>query len=350
MPFVILGAAIIGLYLYSKAQPATAAPIPPVSPVPASTPVPTVTPDSTNVQSEISALQSEVAQLTKPVDPLAPKVAPPPPKNILPNIAPPIAPDEALNEAKQGESNLNPRDFANSTWLSRVYGEIVSMHTLAWNPATGSFEWSGAYQRSASLQLVGQGSQLALSVASDVARNVGSSVASAIPFIGTAVSTIVGLFGAIQAHHAQAVQRDSNAYNQGLDACENYLEIIHNAIMSGQSTPDEGINALDSMYSDFLTFTAPARNNNPYCNSVCEAKVQLNALVIYWKAYYGAIITAGNGLGVVAAPKMTAPQTPAVTAAPKPDCGARPVRSDYDDSASYAADYRAWLACTQGRG
>jgi hypothetical protein len=53
------------------------------------------------------------------------------------------------------------------------------------------------------------------------------------------------------------------------------------------------------MYKDFLTFTVGARNNQPYCNSVCEAKVQLNALVIYWKAYYNQIVVGGAGLGAV---------------------------------------------------
>jgi hypothetical protein len=258
--------------------------------------------------SAIQNLQNEIAAITpKPVDPLAAKVAPAPVKNILPvNVPFPLTPAEALAEAKQSESNLNPRDFTNSVWLARVYGEIVSMHTLAWNPVTGSFQWSGTYQPSGDLRLVGQASNLALSVTSDIAGNlakagsqVAGSLSSAIPFIGTAINGIVGLFSAISAHHTAAVQRDATAYNVGLTTCENYLKIISDAIKSGQSTPDEGINALDSMYKDFLTYSAPARNNQPYCNSVCEAKVQLNALVIYWKAYYNALIAAGGGMGNV---------------------------------------------------
>jgi hypothetical protein len=272
--------------------------------------------------SVIQNLQNEIAAITpKPVDPLAPKVTPPPVNNVLPvNVSFPLSPTEALAEAKQSESNLNPRDFANQTWLSRIYGEITSMHTLAWNPAANSFEWSGAYQPGPNLAVIGDASHLALSVTSNIAQSVGSSVAGAIPFIGSAINGIIGLFGAISAHHKAAVQRDATAYNVGLTSCENYLQIISNAIKSGQSTPDEGILALDSMYSDFLTYSAPARNNQPYCNSVCEAKVQLNALVIYWKAYYNALVIAGGGLGnvsqapvVAPAPVAAASTVPAVT-------------------------------------
>ena len=305
---VILGAAGIGYLLLKKQSPmqSAVAPVAPTTTATASAP----TSDAT-LQAELKALQAEVAVLAKPPDPLAPKAPPIPIKSVLPNIAPPLTAEEALAEAKQSESNLNPRDFANSTWLNRVYGEIENMHTLAWVPGTGQFQWSGSFQPGQDLRLIGQGSQMALSVAGDVAIRTGSSIASAIPFIGTAVSGIVGIFSAISAHHAAAVQRDATAYNVGLSTCENYMKIIKDAVESGQSTPDEGINALDSMYQDFLTYSAPARNNHPYCNSVCEAKVVLNACVIYWKAYYSALISGGAGLGTVASAAYKAPSVPA---------------------------------------
>lgn len=252
-----------------------------------------------NPNLSISDLEAQIIKLTpKPVDPLAPKPAPAPIVRTIPVIVAAYTPQEAVAEAKLSETHLNPRDFANTSWLNRLYGEILAMHTLAWNPVTRTFDqWSGNYQPGPNLALIGAGTSLALTATTDVARSVGSSIASSIPFIGSAVSGIVGLFGIISAHHKAAVQRDSNAFNQGLTAAENYLQIIGNAVITGQSTPDEGIAALDSMYADFLTFTAPARNNKPYCNSVCEAKVQLNALVLYWKAYYTQIVLTGRGTG-----------------------------------------------------
>jgi hypothetical protein len=277
---IIVGAVLIG-YIAFKASPGLLQNVRPAQPSNASGSTPL---DLQTIENQIQALTP------KPVDPLAPKGPAPVPVNIYANIKPTLSAVEAFNEAKQSEANLNPRDFANADYLNTVYKQIEAMHTIAWRPATGGYLWSGNYQPSGDLRLVGQGSQLALSVAGQIATKVGSSVASAIPFIGTAVSGIVGLFSAISAHHAAAVQRDSNAYNTGLSTAENYLAIIHDAVGSGQSTPEEGINALDSMYSDFLRFTAPARNNKPYCNSVCEAKIQLNAVVIYWKAFYTQVI------------------------------------------------------------
>lgn len=302
MELVIIIAVVAGIYFFSRASGSI-----PVQAAPTSS---SSSPDA--LQQQISILQNEVATLTKPPDPLAPKTAAPV-VNVLPTIPPPMAPSAAIDEAWRAETNRNPNTNPGTAWYTRVSAEIPAMHTLAWNPATGQMEWSGSYQPNNDLQLVGTGSNLALSATSQITQAIGggaSAVASAIPFIGAAVSGIVGLFGAISAHHRAAVQRDSNAYNDGLSSAENYLKIIHDAVESGQSTPDEGINALDSLYSSFLTFTAPARNNNPYCNSVCEAKVQLNALVIYWKAYYNAIIIAGQGMGNTAAPPPPAPALP----------------------------------------
>lgn len=323
---IILAAAGIGAYLYSKSKAVAAsvsAPLstPTVSTVntasPATAPayIPPA-PQDTAVQQELSTLEQEIANLTKPADPLKPKTPPAPVVSVLPSINPTTTAQEALTEAMQAETNLNPRDW-DSAHQARYVGEILNWHTLAWNPATKSFDnWSGGFQPGPNLQLVGQGSEMALSVAGTVATKVGSSIASAIPFVGAVVGGIVGLFGAISAHHKAAVQRDTSAYNQGLAAVENYLQIIHDAVFGGQSTPDEGINALDSMYSDFLTFTAPARNNHPYCNSVCEAKVIVNATVIYWKAYFTQLTVAGAGGAGVTLPAPASPAAPTPTAGP----------------------------------
>ncbi len=243
----------------------------------------------------LAALEAQIAALTpKPVDPLAPKPVAVKPPNILGNIVPALTPIQALAEAKLNDFNLNPAQFAAAPWLDRVYHEIENMHTLAWVYQTNTYVYNDSGTSSAPpLGLIGQGSNMALSVTGNVAAKVGSSVASAIPFIGAAVNGIVGIFGAISAHHKAAVGRDLNAYDGGNSAAENYMAIIKSAVYNGQATPQEAIHALDSMYADFLAFTAPARNNHPWANSVAEAKVVLNATVIYWKAYYTQIIASG---------------------------------------------------------
>ncbi len=282
---LIIVAVAVGAFLFSKGASSLVAPAPATGAAQAAS-VPTLS---------LAALQQEIVALTpKSVDPLAPKpvavVAP----NILHAITPALTAKQALDEAKLNDFKLNPAQFAATAWLDRVYHEIENMHTLAWVYQTNTYVYNDSGTSSAPpLQLVGQGSNMALSVTGNIAAKVGSSVTSAIPFIGTAVNGIIGIFGAIAAHHKAAVGRDLAAYDGGNSAAENYMAIIKSAVASGQATPQEAIHALDSMYADFLTFTAPARNNSPWCNSVCEAKVVLNATVIYWKAYYTQIIASG---------------------------------------------------------
>jgi hypothetical protein len=306
MHWVIAGAAVLGYVLYKKSQSMTT-----TSSVSAQS-----NSGAPPVQSnlDLATLQKEIlALIPKPVDPLAPKTsAASLPANldlatlqVMPSITSimPAGQDWTdLQEAKARESNLNPRDF-DAAHHARYTGEIKAGHTLAWNPTTQSFDnWEGGYQPGNALQLVGQGSQLALQTTSAVASNlaaggsaIAGSIGAAIPFVGIAVSGLVGLFSAISRHHAQAVQAENTAYNNSLVTVENYMAIIKNAVLTGQSTPDEGINALDSMYKDFLAATpAPLRNNSPYCNGLCEAKIVVNAMVEYWKDYFNRLIIAGK--------------------------------------------------------
>ena len=273
-----------------------------------STSAPVLNPPTAQVSAQgqpvtLQTLQAEIAALTpKPIDPLAPKLLARPIVSTLETITPPISAEDALIEAKAKEANLNPRDFSSGSTLKtaptqlekNILAQIRNMHSAAWDYKTNSFYWNGSFQPNNNLQIVGQGTSMALSVTGEIATKVGSSIAGAIPFIGTAINGIVGIFSIISAHHKAAVQRDATAWNTGLSAVENYLQIIKNAVESGQSSLEEGIQALDSMYADFLKETAPARNNQPYANSVTEAKISTNALVIYWDAYYNALIIRGG--------------------------------------------------------
>lgn len=265
-----------------------------------------------SAQPTLQSLETQIQALTpRPIDPLAPKVAP---VAVAGQYAAPIwnftpshSAQDALIEAKATETNLNPKDFSvgqtlksNPTQLEKnMLNQIWSMHSAAWDYRTGFVpDWYNAqHPKSNDLALVGAGTGMGLAVAGNITKAVGSSISQAIPFIGTAISTIIGIFGIISAHHNAALQRDATAWNVSTHSVENYLNIIRDAVNNGQSTPEEGINALDSMYADFLAYTAPARNNHPYANSVTEVKISTQALVIYWKAAYNELVIRGNGGG-----------------------------------------------------
>jgi len=97
-------------------------------------------------------------------------------------------------------------------------------------------------------------------------------------------AAIVGLFGTIFGHHAAAVKKEQNVLCTAVPAANNYLQLIQQAVASGQSTPQQGIDALNSLVADFtsavgsiLKGSSPAASGS--CNAACVVIAELKAIV-----------------------------------------------------------------------
>ncbi len=96
-------------------------------------------------------------------------------------------------------------------------------------------------------------------------------------------SAIIGLFGTIFGHHAAAVKKEQNVLCTAVPAANNYLQLIQQAVSSGQSTPQQGIDALNSLVADFTSAVqsvasgqGPASSGG--CNAGCVVIAELKAI------------------------------------------------------------------------
>jgi hypothetical protein len=120
--------------------------------------------------------------------------------------------------------------------------------------------------------------------------SVAATAAKTAPFLGPAApavaigAAIVGLFGTIFGHHAAAVKKEQNVLCTAVPAANNYLQLIQQAVSTGQSTPQQGIDALNSLVADFTSAVSsvasgqgPAQSGG--CNAGCVVIAELKAIV-----------------------------------------------------------------------
>lgn len=119
------------------------------------------------------------------------------------------------------------------------------------------------------------------------------------------ISAIIGLFPLIFGHHAQAVKQEQDVLCTAVPAANNYLQIIDQAVQSGAASPQDGMAALDSLYSDFQSQVASIRND---CNAACVMGMELAAIVAVKKSEYQDLITGAQQTVTPARPNTTAPQ------------------------------------------
>lgn len=179
--------------------------------------------------------------------------------------------------------------------------EAVQAGQIQFTPS--DTQCAGLNPQSNALALVSVGTGLGLTAATDTANilnqvgqagtaaaGAGEALSSAIPIIGPIVSSIVGLFTAIFQHHALVTKAEQNAECQLIPAANNYLQIIVNAVNTGQATPAQGVAALESLQSDF---NAQVNSNPSYkykgqteCSALCVYNKQLCAIATYLHAQF----------------------------------------------------------------
>jgi hypothetical protein len=199
---------------------------------------------------------------------------------------------QAMQAAIQQSSGLklNPRDFQNSSWLTKAESQI----------AAGAFDvgWyspSCASQPASNMNLLAVGGGIALSAAGAaegimVATHVISAVTGAIAGAATmGVGVLISVIAMIFEHHAAAVRRDLSFGCGALPAVNNSFAVINQAVRAGQTTPTAAAQALDHIYSQYQSSGGAAINDNPWCNSNCEMGVILKGMVLYWQSQYAAM-------------------------------------------------------------
>lgn len=161
----------------------------------------------------------------------------------------------------------------------------------AYIPGTGACAKADPTSSVNKLQLVQAGTGFALTGATLIGTL--ASVAW-IPIVGPIIAAIVGLFEMIFAHHAKAVAAEQSTLCAAVPAANNYLDIIQSAVASGTVTPQAGIAALDSLVADFQSAVGSImqRNATKDCNAACCMFSNLQAVAMWLKAQYQAMIDA----------------------------------------------------------
>lgn len=201
------------------------------------------------------------------------------------------APDPAAIYAQiLASSGVNPGAVSSSgaanIKASIAAAELLNNGAPAYVPGTASCAAAGGGSSSGAndLKLAGSAGSLSLQAATTTGL---IAAGPATLGISIAIAGIVGLFGTILNHHAQAVQKEQSTLCSAVPAANNYLTIIDQALQSGQATPAEAIQALDSLESDFESAVSSIRKmGGGSCNAACVMTLELRGVVAYRTALY----------------------------------------------------------------
>lgn len=181
-------------------------------------------------------------------------------------------------------------------------------------PGTSQCSASGV---SKNIQLGQIGGQLALT-----GVNIGalSSPAFAAALGGTAIlgaatlgiGAIIGLLPIFLGHHAAAVKKEQNVLCSLIPAVNNYLLVIDQAVRTGKATPQQGIDALNSLVNDFQPQVASIiHGSDPMsageCNAACAELSKLRAIVARMQSQYQDLIAATPPVPASSGPSMAPP-------------------------------------------
>jgi len=218
-------------------------------------------------------------------------------------------------------------------------GEIMGASGADYVPGTSQCS-AAAGSGPGNVQLAQTASGLALQGTSIGLVASGTITAAALAPWTMGISAIIGLFPLLFGHHAQAVKKEQSVLCTAVPAANNYLQIIDQAVKSGKATPQQGIDALNSLLSDFESQVSSIRQGNDptssgQCNAACIEQTKLHAVVLVMQSQYQDLITQS---AVPVSTPVTAPPVPAspVIAPVRPNVVAAP---GTPTASSYASFY-----------
>lgn len=153
--------------------------------------------------------------------------------------------------------------------------------------------------QSTNVKLAQTASGLALTGTSIGLTAAGTVTAAALAPWTLGISAIIGLFPIIFGHHAAAVKKEQSVLCAAVPAANNYLQVIDQAVSTGQQTPAQGMAALDSLVTDFRSQVSSIMHGNDptssgECNAACVMLSQLRAIVAFKKSQYQDLATASS--------------------------------------------------------
>jgi hypothetical protein len=232
-----------------------------------------------------------------------------------------ITPDDATNQVFPSSKIATAAGHNQSIWnvirSSASAGQMVDQNgAAAYIPGTAECAATGV---SSTLKLASTASGMALT-GLNIANAAGVVAAPFTLGVSIAIDSIIGIFGVIFGHHAAAVKKEQSVLCAAVPAANNYLQIIDQAVQSGNATPQDGIHALDSLLSDFESQVASIRHGSDptssgECNAACVMQSELHAIVLLKQSEYQDLIMTSPALpaGGAAAQTVT-PVRPNTTA------------------------------------
>jgi hypothetical protein len=206
-----------------------------------------------------------------------------------------ITPDAASAQAIGAGTGLNDSSKANILASARAGQMINAGGSPAYIPGTADCAAAGT-----------PATNVALNTIIGTAGMVAPFTGPAAPFVALGAG-LVGLFSGLLNHHKLAVKKEQSILCSAVPAANNYLQLISQAVQSGQSSPQDAIHALDSLLSDFRSNVGSIAHQ---CNAACVMTLELQAIVLELQSQYQDLIAAQNTGQVVS------PARPNTTTAP----------------------------------
>lgn len=216
---------------------------------------------------------------------------------------------QAFQQAIQqsGFGPLNPRDFQNPTYLSKVAEQIqAGQFDTAWvSPSCVGIISSNPTEDLSLTQAAGKIAGATTGALATAAAGSAAGVALGAATFG--IGIVVAILSAIFAHHAQAVEQEQQIECTVTAAANNSMNVLAEGVSSGQIAPADAATALNTLYSQYQAMAKPSFGTSPWCNANCELEIIMLGMVIYWQAQYNAMAEAaasnpaGNAVSSVAA-------------------------------------------------
>lgn len=161
-------------------------------------------------------------------------------------------------------------------------------------PGTPDCAAAAGTGQSGNVKLAQVGSSLALTginVAAALSTTVATALGTALGPATLGISALIGLFPLLFGHHGAAVKKEQSILCAAVPAANNYLQIIDDGVRTGKVSPQQGIDALNSLLSDFQSAVSPIMSgtspaDGKSCNAACTVYAALKAIVIYNQSQY----------------------------------------------------------------
>lgn len=199
-----------------------------------------------------------------------------------------ITPDAAAAQVIGSDAHVNASSRSGILASARAGQMVNASGSPAYIPGTADCA-SATGGGSNNLKLVQTASGLALTGLQVGLTTAGVVTGAALAPFTAGISALIGLFPMIFGHHKAAVKKEQNVLCAAVPAANNYLQIIAQAVQSGQASPQQGIDALHSLVSDFQSEVSSIRND---CNAACVMTMQLQAIAAVMVSQYQDLIAA----------------------------------------------------------